>query len=299
MKSQFDKARYNDNPGYRLLHVKGAHAGDSPLPYLHYSPNFMLLYFKHGIGSIKIEGRHYDINEGDIILLNPSELFQFTVNDKTYHERITLSITEALLASYPYAAETLFAPFYNREKGIKNRISAETVTSLGIDTYLDDILEHSKSSNVEAPLLAFCKIIELLSKINETMAKTAPSAPVQNLLNPLISDVLNYLNLHFKEDLNISTVAEQFNIDKSYLSHLFKDHVGMSLWTYVIFRRLQLFNSLIREGGAIEATCYKVGFRNYSNFFRLYKKHMKMTPTEFKAQIKSGKNTITPNIYLF
>ena len=77
MKSQFDKARYNDNPGYRLLHVKGAHAGDSPLPYLHYSPNFMLLYFKHGIGSIKIEGRHYDINEGDIILLNPSELFQY------------------------------------------------------------------------------------------------------------------------------------------------------------------------------------------------------------------------------
>lgn len=299
MKSQYDRTRYIDNPGYKLVHIKGAHAGDSSLPYLHYSPNFLLLYFKRGAGNIKIEGRHYSINEGDIILLNPSELFQFTVDDSTYHERISLNITEALLASYPYAAESLFAPFYNREKGVGNRISAETVTSLGIDTYLDNILEYSKSPDAAAPLLAFCKIIELLSKINETVIKSAPPAPVQNLLNPLISDVLNYLNLHFKEDLNIGSVAEHFNIDKSYLSHLFKDHVGMSLWTYVIFRRLQLFNSLIREGGAIEATCYKVGFRNYSNFFRLYKKHMKMAPTEFKAQIKSGKKIITPNIHLF
>ncbi|MBQ6937652.1 MAG: helix-turn-helix transcriptional regulator [Clostridia bacterium] len=296
MKSQFDRTRYTDNPGYRLVHIKGTHAGDSALPYLHYSPNFLLFYFKHGTGNIKIEGRHYNINDGDIILINPSELFQLTVDDKTYHERISLSMTEGLLASYPYAAERLFAPFYNREKGTRNRINAETVSALGFNTYMEDILKFLGSTDAEAPLLAFCKIIELLSKLNETMTKTTPSASAQNLLNPLISDVLNYLNLHFKEDLSIDAVAEQFNIDKSYLSHLFKNHVGMSLWTYVIFRRLQLFNSLIREGGAIEATCYKVGFRNYSNFFRLYKKHMKMTPTEFKAQIKSGKKIIIPNM---
>jgi AraC-like DNA-binding protein len=31
-----------------------------------------------------------------------------------------------------------------------------------------------------------------------------------------------------------------------------------------------------------------VGFNNYSNFYRLYKKHLKITPQQFKEQLKSS-----------
>ena len=48
MKSQYDKARYNDNPGYRLLHIKGAHAGDSQLPYLHNFEQFGEFHIQKG-----------------------------------------------------------------------------------------------------------------------------------------------------------------------------------------------------------------------------------------------------------
>ena len=291
--NNYEKNRYNHNLGYRILHVKGTYTGETVLPYLHHCLNYMLLYFKHGTGSIKVEGRHYNLSSGDIIILNPSELFQLSIKDNEYHERITINVSEDMLASFPHSCNTILEPFYKRSKGTGNHITAENVKKYGMDVCLDKILHCALSGENTSPLMCFCSISELLHRLGKSTASAASSDYEEAYLNPLIRDVLSYLNLHFKEDLNISDIAGEFNIDKSHLSHLFKESMGMSLWNYVIFRRIQLFNSLIRENHSVEETCYKVGFKNYSNFFRLYKKHMKMTPSEFKNHIKSGEKIIS------
>ena len=46
-----------------------------------------------------------------------------------------------------------------------------------------------------------------------------------------------------------------------------------------------LVNDLIRRGDPVTDACFASGFKNYSNFFRLYKKHTGMTPQEFKNSI--------------
>ncbi len=290
MNSQYTKQRYNYNLGYRLLHVKGKHAGDSTLTYLHYSLNCMLLYFKSGEGVIKIEGRTYKIHTGDVVILNPSEIFRFLVDDTIPHERLTVTIYESMFDAFGGVQGELFSPFYNRAKGTGNVIPSEKVQKLGLNLYLEQILEQAESSSQTAPLMIFCKIAELLSAMGELSHTEQKENQVP--LNPIVESVLEYLNIHFKEDLSITAVAEKFNIDESYLSHLFKEHTGVSLWTYVIYRRIQTFNKLILNGGSAEENCYKVGFRNYSNFFRLYKKHMGISPSQFKKETKTSFRTI-------
>ncbi len=290
MNSQYEKKRYNYGLGYRLLHIKGNHAGDSTLSYLHYSLSCMLLYFKDGEGVIKIEGRTYKLHTGDIVLLNPSEIFRFSVEDSVPHERLTVHIDESMFKAFGEVHKELFSHFYNRDKGTGNVIRAEKVQELGLNLYLKSILEYVESSEQTAPLMIFCKLTELLSSLKEISA--TPQNENQVPLNPLVESVLDYLNIHFKEDLSISSVAEKFNIDKSYLSHLFKEHTGVSLWTYVIYRRIQIFNNLLIQGGTAEENCYKVGFQNYSNFYRLYKKHMGMSPSQLKKETKTSFRTI-------
>lgn len=286
MNSQYEKKRYNYGLGYRMLHIAGCHAGDSTLTYLHYSLSCMLVYFKSGEGVIKIEGRTYKLYAGDVILLNPSEIFRFSVDDSIPHERLSINIDETMFDSFGGIHKELFSPFYNREKGSGNVIRAEKVRELGIDFYLDSILNYTVSQVQTAPLMIFCKLTETLSSLNDIFATTQSENQVP--LNPLVESVLEYLNIHFKEDLSISSVAEKFNIDKSYLSHLFKEHTGVSLWTYVIYRRIQAFNTLLLQGGTAEENCYKVGFQNYSNFYRLYKKHMGISPSQLKKETKTS-----------
>ena len=285
MERKYEKVCYDTNFGYSVHHTTGTSAEKSTLGHLHYPVEFMFYYFIHGSGIAKIDGKHYDIGEGDIIMLTPSELFYCAVDKDTLHERIVLHVNETILKHFPSECSNLFMPFYKLAKGNGNRISAETVRSFGLDTAFQGLLKIVREGDSVGNILAICKTVEILAYIGKAVTVKEIGKPRNICENPLVHRVIDYLNHHFKEDISISQIALQFNVDRSYLSHLFKKNTGVSLWNYVIYRRINLFNNLVKDGHSIEETSRQVGFGNYSNFFRLYKKHMNMTPMEFKKQI--------------
>ena len=288
MKRKYEKVCYDTNFGYSVHHTMGTSAEKSTLGYLHYPVEFMFYYFIHGSGIAKIDGKHYDIGEGDIIILTPSELFYCAVDKDKLHERIVLHVNETILKHFPADSQSLFMPFYKLANGAGNRIPAEMVRSLGLDTAFRKLMSILREEDSTSSILGICKAVEILAHIGKAVSVQKAGKNQKACENPLIHRVIDYLNRHFKEDINISQIALRFNVDRSYLSHLFKENTGVSLWNYVIYRRINLFNNLVKEGHSIEETSRQVGFGNYSNFFRLYKKNMNMTPKEFKKEIYSG-----------
>ena len=281
MSATFEKIYYDSQPGFSLHYTSGHDAGASTLGHFHTSNSYMLIYFLRGTGSIKIEGNSFDIHEGDLILLKPSDLFLCSVDDTAYHERIVLYIQNDILNGTAYDSPELFQPF--SQDNIGNHLPASALEAVGIHAEFKELLLAFRNS--ANPFLAFTKAIAILAKLNVISVSEIPTKP-KVTRNKLISDVLLYLNDHYTEDIQISRIADAFNLNKSYLSHQFKEHVGMSLWNYVILKRIYAFNDLVRNGFFIENACWQVGFQNYSNFFRLYKKHMGITPMQFKKQHK-------------
>ncbi|MBQ3252415.1 MAG: helix-turn-helix domain-containing protein [Oscillospiraceae bacterium] len=285
MNTNYKKILYEHRQGFSLHHTVGPEAGASTLDYLHCNIRNMLIWFIRGSGSIKVEGKHYDIQEGDIVLLSPHELYHCTVNSDSYHERIVLYVNESILDGFPFDTEGVFDAFTKRDKGNGNLIPAEAVQSVEADKTLTTLLKLFQAPTPTGKLLSVCKVIELLIQLKQVIMPSIQE-PLTHA-SSLIDEILVYINQHYKEDIDVSGIAEVFNIHKSYLSHLFTQHVGMSLWNYVILRRLHAFNDLLRKGQSIEESSYMVGFQNYSNFFRLYKKHTGMTPMQFKKQLQS------------
>ena len=105
--------------------------------------------------------------------------------------------------------------------------------------------------------------------------------------NKTVNKIIDYLNRHYNEEMTLDLLAERFHFSKYYLSHLFKEYVGISPGDYLIVRRLYVANNLIRGGVSVKEASLTVGFNNYSNFFRLYKKYFKITPQQFKEQLKN------------
>ena len=285
MNANYKKILYDHKQGFSLHHTVGPEAGASTLDYLHCNFRNMLIWFIRGTGNIKIEGKHYDIKEGDIILLSPHELYHCTVDSNAYHERIVLYVNESVLDGFPYETDGVFDIFTKRDKGSGNLVPAEAVRSVGADSTLSTLLKLFQSPTATGRLLSLCKVIELLIQLKQATIPSVQTTFTHD--STLIDEILVFINQHYKEDLNVSHIAEVFSIHKSYLSHLFTQHVGMSLWNYVILRRIHAFNDLLRKGLSIEEAAYQVGFQNYSNFFRLYKKHTGMTPMQFKKQLQS------------
>ena len=290
MNSNFKKDCYDDNPYCQLHYSHGVHRSDSSLYYLHYDKDLIIEYFRKGETSKRIEGNIYNIREGDLIITTPEELHVGIRTDDCYIEKISLHISETLLTPFGGNRTVFFDTIINKQKGVGNLILAKIVQELGIDRLLNQCLKYAQEDTPETQVLLNCKVIELLSKLanlieaGNTVEQAAPSS------NKTVNEIINYINRHYTEEVALDVLADRFHFSKYYMSHLFRDYVGVSPYEYLITRRLYLFNDLIRQNHAIRQACFAVGFNNDYNFFRLYKKHFGFTPQQFRMSIHEENN---------
>lgn len=284
MQNEFLKRCYKSDLQYQVHYVSGRNVSSAYSEQLHYDTNLTVAYFKKANGNIKIEGNSYDLTSGDIIILNYNELHCVDIQSELC-ERITIYLDESIYRNYSEPVNDLLRIFYRRKRGERNLISASVVRAHGIDVLIEDIKTCSAQQDPVSELVAFGQITELLRRLNQTAVERIDSEINIGSNNPIIAQVIKYISLHFAEDITCESIAEKMWLSKYYLGRLFKENVGISLWNYIINRRLLYFNDLVRQNYPVEEACSKSGFRNYSNFYRLYKKRMGISPQEFKRSV--------------
>lgn len=281
METHFQKSCYDNLPGFAVNHTTGVDAAASTIGHLHFNKNRMIVYFLHGSGNIIVENQTHTIHAGDIVITDARELFHCHIDPETYHERISIHIDPYFWERLPWNTKPLFHIFTDRKKGIGNLISGENVRNSGLHLLISELLAVAQSTDDTRDILAISKLMELLSLLNKL--EKATTKPTEDAFSkPLIYQILEYLNTHFSENITVNSVAAAFHITASHLSHLFKKQTGISLWNYVILRRLRYANALMAKDISAEEACYAAGFYNYANFYRLYKKHTGTTPAEYK-----------------
>ena len=92
-----------------------------------------------------------------------------------------------------------------------------------------------------------------------------------------------YTNLHYKEDIRLSQLAELTDMTPVSFSRFFKLRTGKSLSDYIIDIRLgHATRQLVDSTKTVAEICYECGFNNLSNFNRIFKKKKGCSPKEFR-----------------
>lgn len=292
MQNRFIKRCYESDLLYRVHYVCGKDAKGAYSDKLHYDTDLTIAYFKKITGTIKIEGNSYQISSGDIVILNYDELHCVDILSDDC-ERITLYLNESIYRNYNEAISDLLNVFYKRKRGEWNLIQSALAKECGLDVLIEEIHEYCAHQDPVSELVAFGKITELLSKLDITVFAQKEAKCIMRSNNPIVGQVIKYVGLHFAEEITCDGIAEKMHLNKYYLGRLFKKTVGITLWNYIINRRLLNFNDLIRQGYASEEAAYLSGFHNYSNFYRLYKSRVGMSPQEFIQYTLRAKNTVS------
>ena len=285
MQENLTRICYDGDPYCRVHHTVGYAENYALMAQFHYDTSLILLLFLRGHGEIRIEGRLYNFGAGDMIILNPTELHSCTIDDDELFERISLHVSENITEGFGLKDTGLFNAFYGRQRGVGNILRAERLREIGGDILMKEILTRASGGGPADPILLRCKVIELLAAISDAVDSREPIDESPRIENGLILDILQYINTHYAEDISLSDIADKFFHSKYHICHLFREQVGVSLHDYLILRRIHLVNDLIRRGDPVTEACFTAGFKNYSNFFRLYKKHTGLTPQEFKNSI--------------
>lgn len=100
-----------------------------------------------------------------------------------------------------------------------------------------------------------------------------------------IGKAVDYIGMHFGEDLTLNTVADHVFLNREHLSRQFKKEVGVNFSEYLMELRLREALRLLRGTELrIGEIADRVGLPNVSYFTSVFKKQYHMTPSEARKQ---------------
>ena len=96
-----------------------------------------------------------------------------------------------------------------------------------------------------------------------------------------MENILLYIEKHLSEPLQLTIIAQTFNISVSHLSHQFKKHMGISVFHYIKQRRLELVNYYRNSGMPLTEAAMKAGFADYAVFYKAYYQQYGTSPSKY------------------
>lgn len=105
----------------------------------------------------------------------------------------------------------------------------------------------------------------------------------------IVNAAKRYIVEHLSEDISVSSLAMKFYITPNYFSRLFKRVTGEGCNEYIVRKRIEQAKSLLEttnmKTGAIAQT---VGYRDTNYFSLAFKKHLGISPTQYRKNIREN-----------
>ncbi|WP_028608459.1 AraC family transcriptional regulator [Paenibacillus harenae] len=102
----------------------------------------------------------------------------------------------------------------------------------------------------------------------------------------VIRHALEYLHNHYMEPLTLPVLAGLHDMEVKPFAYLFNKYVGLFPIDYLIQHRMKRAKQqLVGSGSSVRDIAESVGYGDAHYFSRLFKKHIGMTPSEFRASV--------------
>jgi len=118
------------------------------------------------------------------------------------------------------------------------------------------------------------------------------AAPLRVVQPELLDRVLAYVEEHLDQKITLADVAKHFWVSQSTISQTFRNKMGVSFYRCVTQRRLIAAKTLILQGMPLEQVNEKVGFTDYSTFYRAFKQEFGIAPRQFRKLQEASEHTM-------
>lgn len=108
-----------------------------------------------------------------------------------------------------------------------------------------------------------------------------------NSKNELVQAVCNTIVRNIEDNLSLQNIANLHFVNKAYLSHLFKQEMGMSFVDYLTMVKIERAKILLEYSKMkIYEISAKLGYSDTEYFSRTFRLAVGMTPSEFRQKMK-------------
>ena len=109
------------------------------------------------------------------------------------------------------------------------------------------------------------------------------SAELRLDADPVIQRLIYYIQTHLHQKLTLQGLSEYLGFSPTYISHRFKEQVGMPPMQYILQQRLLHSQYLLRTTNApIREIAESVGITDCSYFTKLFREYSGSTPSDYR-----------------
>ena len=151
----------------------------------------------------------------------------------------------------------------------------------------------ARTAYFETPIVTFDRFQAIAHLLNVFAHYLADYASRQAILSAgkeprIISGAKEFVQSHLHETVTLGLVAQYVHVSRFHFCKLFKKATGMTLTEYVGRVRVEEAKTLLANSSVrVSEVVYAAGFGSIPRFNSVFKRHVGMAPTEYRAALRS------------
>lgn len=274
--NNWEKLGYLNAP-YKIFHITDNQKLEFPF---HYHDFHKLLIHIRGNVSYSIEGKSYDLNPYDIVIVNAGEVHRPILNDDSIYERIIIYISKEFLDDYLDLSKCFTEAASCKSHVLRSIHSKSSILLQCISRLTQSLNDDGYANKLYQKIL----LLEFLIQLN----RAADEGNIEYIgtysSNGKILEIINFLNDNLTNKISIDDISSKFFLSRYHLMHTFKEETGYTIGEYITTKRLLLAREMLAEKNNHDITASEVsqkcGFGSYSSFVRAYKKTFGISPSK-------------------
>lgn len=244
-----------------------------------------ITYVISGAGFCSTDGVETKVGEGDIY-----------INAKGHYHSIRADDNVSL--RYFYLGfefnETNKDPNLDSLKNLFSKIENPLVKDdndimVPFSKIMDELYNKTKYSN--DMIETFAKQIIILTYRSYCQNGTLLHLPLKtiNSIGNTVYSVIRYIDNNIYNIHDVKCISEDLGYSYSYLSHLFKDKMGITLQNYINYKKMEKAIELMKCGRFnITQVAAKLNYEAVQSFSKSFKRTMGVSPIEYQKKNKEG-----------
>lgn len=247
-------------------------------------------YIKEGKGKYHIDDKVYDIEQGDIFIINNIEKHVLVVDEPNSLTNLVIHFEPRFIWSQTeHSFDSRYLQvFFHRNRHFSNRLDHLHPATEKIAKLFDEIEEEFTNAQQGFELMVKVRLLNILVLISRHYAFTVEDPEHHQHFKyglECINQVLDYIDSHLDQPISLEELAHIAHMNPSYFSTFFKKYNGIAPLKYIRSKRIEKAVEYLKFSDKsiidIAGCC---GFNNMTSFYQAFKEVTATVPAKYRKQ---------------
>ena len=278
MKIEKDIKLFNDNESISVVYTKeNFETTDTDIAV--YDKYKISILLSDGLNAV-VGDKGISSDKNSVLFFRPDELHFGRVSRAGVHSYLDFLIPCSFFEKFCKGSEIIKFITDKSENRVNYIVFDMPHQKIIYETAIDTI-EILKSNDKNSDMKIFSLMLRIILLCSDFYEKQKHN-PIDFQMPDIVTGTMMYISENYKDKLSLEKLASRANCSVTYLSRIFKQYVGITIYNYIIATRIGNAQIMLKKNASVTETCFASGFDDCSNFIRTFKKITGKTPLQFQ-----------------